>query len=102
MQIFLQRFFFFENDVFNFSIIDTNKIIFFLKIDVVIIFKINTIKIKFFLNTLFLYFFQKLIKFFIFKNKTIRVLNRFNCMCKNYEFFEIDKVKNSFNIAKKQ
>ena len=50
-------FLFFETDVFNFSMIDTNEMNKILKTDVVVSFKINTIEIKKISNTLFLCFF---------------------------------------------
>ena len=87
-------FFFFEIDVFNFSMIDTNEIKSVSEIDVVISIKINTIEIKkIFKYTIFMLL-SKINEIFYFQRQNVsNFLNRFNFICKNYEFFEIDKIK---------
>ena len=88
---------FFETDVFNFSIIDTDKIEFFSKTDVVIFFKINTTEIKKDFKYIVFMFFSKINEIFYFQKQNVsNFLNRLNFMCENYEFFKIDKMKRFF------
>ena len=84
-------FFFFETDVFNFSTIEVK---FFSRTNVVIFFKINTTEIKNFFKYTVSMFLSKINEILYSQRENFsNFLNRFDFMCENYEFFEIDKIK---------
>ena len=77
--------------------INTTEIKFFSKTDVLISFKINMIEIKKDFKYTVSMFFSKINEIFYFQKQNVsNFLNRFDFMCKNYEFFEIDKIKRLF------
>ena len=90
-------FFVLETDVLSSSMINTNEIEFFSETDVVIFFKINTIEIEKNFKYIVFMFLSKINEILYSQRQNVsNFLNRFDFMCKNYEFFEIDRLKRLF------